>query len=78
MPPSPWLSARITSARYLIEMMTISAQNAIDASPRALVSTTARSWCSNASRKAYSGLVPMSPNTTPSAPRASAPPPAAR
>ena len=23
MPPSPWLSARMTSARYLIEMMTI-------------------------------------------------------
>ena len=78
MPPSPWLSARITSARYLIEMTTMSAQNAIEASPSALVSTTGRSWCSNDSRNAYSGLVPMSPNTTPSAPRTSAPPPAAR
>ena len=51
-PPSPWFSARMTSARYLIEMMTIRAQNAIDATPRALVSSTGRSWCSNASRKA--------------------------
>ena len=33
MPPSPWLSARITSARYLIEMMMISAQNTTDATP---------------------------------------------
>ena len=40
MPPSPWLSARITSARYLIEMMMISAQKAIDATPSALVSMT--------------------------------------
>ena len=52
MPPSPRLSARITSARYLIEMIKISAQKAIDATPMALVSTTGRSWCSNASRKA--------------------------
>ena len=35
MPPSPWLSARITRARYLIEMMMISAQNTIDATPNA-------------------------------------------
>ena len=40
MPPSPRLSARITSARYLMEMMMISAQNAIDATPSALVSVT--------------------------------------
>ena len=33
MPPSPWLSARITNERYLIEMITISAQNTIDATP---------------------------------------------
>lgn len=60
-----------------MEMMTISAQKAIDATPSALVSTTGRSWCSNASRKAYGGLVPISPNTTPSAPSANAPVPAA-
>jgi hypothetical protein len=71
MPPSPWLSARITRARYFTEMMMISAQNAMDATPNAFVVDTARSWCSKASRKAYSGLVPMSPKTTPSAPSAS-------
>ena len=61
MPPSPWLSARITSSRYLIEMITIRAQNTTDATPYALALVTARSACSNDSRKAYSGLVPMSP-----------------
>ena len=43
MPPSPWLSARITSGRYLIEMMMISAQNTSEATPSALASVTARS-----------------------------------
>jgi hypothetical protein len=33
MPPSPWLSARMTSARYLIEMTITSAQKTIDATP---------------------------------------------
>ena len=33
MPPSPWLSARITSARYLTEMITINAQNTTEATP---------------------------------------------
>ena len=61
MPPSPWLSARITSSRYLIEMMTISAQNTTDATPYALAWLTSRSACSNDSRNAYNGLVPMSP-----------------
>ena len=32
-PPSPWLSARITSARYLTQMITTNAQNASDATP---------------------------------------------
>ena len=40
MPPSPRLSARITSSRYLIEMMMISAQNTIDATPSALIWST--------------------------------------
>ncbi len=43
-PPSPRLSARMTSARYLTEMITINAQKAMEATPRALVSTTGRSW----------------------------------
>ena len=35
MPPSPRLSARITSAMYLTQMITTSAQNASDATPSA-------------------------------------------
>ena len=67
MPPSPWLSARITNSRYLTEMITTRAQNTTDATPYALALVTARSACSNDSRKAYSGLVPMSPYTIPNA-----------
>ncbi len=37
MPPSPWLSARMTSSRYLRQITMISDQNAIDATPYALV-----------------------------------------
>ena len=49
MPPSPWLSARITSIRYLIEMMMISDQNTSEATPNALTGFSAsRWWCSNA------------------------------
>ena len=51
-PPSPWLSARITSARYLIEMMMISAQNTTDATPNAVDWSTVSSEWSNASRNA--------------------------
>ena len=53
MPPSPWLSARITSVRYLTEMMTTRAQNTIDATPYAFARVTSRSACSNDSRNAY-------------------------
>ena len=35
MPPSPWLSARITNIRYFTEMMMIRAQKASDATPMA-------------------------------------------
>ncbi len=52
MPPSPWLSARITSARYLIEMMMISDQNTTDATPNAVDWSTGSSEWSNASRNA--------------------------
>ena len=74
MPPSPLLSARITNARYLIEMTMTSDQNASEATPYTFTLSTTIVWCSsvNDSRSAYSGLVPMSPYTTPSAPRASA------
>ena len=42
MPPSPWFSARITTAMYLMEMITMSAQNASEAMPIALVRVTSR------------------------------------
>src|SRR6266852_5330299 len=70
MPPSPRLSARITSTRYLIEMMMISDQTMSDSTPMTFCGV-GRTPCSlrKHSRSAYSGLVPMSPYTTPRAPR---------
>ena len=41
MPPSPWLSARITNIRYLTEMIMTSAQNTTDATPRAFTGLVA-------------------------------------
>ena len=43
MPPSPWLSARITVARYLMQITMTSAQNATDAAPNAVAWVTSRS-----------------------------------
>ena len=37
MPPSPWLSARMTKNRYLTEMMMTSAQNASEQIPNTFV-----------------------------------------
>ena len=71
MPPSPWLSARMTSSRYLIEMITIERPEHHRRHAVRVGLVTARSACSNDSRNAYSGLVPMSPYTIPSAPNAS-------
>ena len=62
-PPSPWLSARITYSRYFTVTTSISAQKIKDTTPytaSGLVPETCR-----VSFRAYSGLVPMSPNTTP-------------
>src|SRR5688572_16009855 len=67
-PPSPLLSARITSTTYLSDTTSISAQKMVDRPPRMLV--VFRSMPrpgEKVSFTAYSGLVPMSPNTTPSA-----------
>jgi hypothetical protein len=52
MPPSPWLSARITVRRYFIEMTITSAQNASEAAPYVVVRSTGRSAWWKASRKA--------------------------
>src|SRR5690606_31898861 len=79
MPPSPSLSARSTYATYLTDTTTTSAQNTSEHAPTTFDVVTGRWWpCEpwNVSRSAYSGLVPMSPNTTPSAPTVSAAAPA--
>ncbi len=66
MPPSPSLSARVMIVTYLTVTTSTSAQNTSDRMP-STVSWSAAS--PNAGSKAifrvYSGLVPMSPNTTP-------------
>ncbi len=73
MPPSPWLSARITSTTYFSDTTTISAQKISDSTPSTASGVTVRPWAGlRHSLKAYSGLVPMSPNTTPNAARVKA------
>ncbi len=51
MPPSPWLSARMTNSRYLTVITMISDQNISESTPRMLASSTTRS-CSPAERLA--------------------------
>ncbi len=68
MPPSPRLSARMMNTTYLSDTTRISDQNTSDSTPNTLVSFSAMAcgpW--KASRMVYSGLVPMSPKTTPTA-----------
>ncbi len=71
MPPSPRLSARISTVRYLTLTTITSDQTNSDSTPSTLSRVTATA-CEPAkvSCSAYSGLVPRSPNTTPSAIRA--------
>jgi hypothetical protein len=66
-PPSPLLSARRISSTYLNETTRVMVQNSSESTPRMLSRVTCRCALWNTSRSAYSGLVPMSPNTTPSA-----------
>ena len=71
MPPSPPLSARRMKVTYLIDTIRVIAQNTREmtpytssgAVPTALLSAVKTVWI------AYRGLVPMSPKTTPRAPR---------
>ena len=66
MPPSPLLSARITKPTYLIVMTTTSDQKTSESTPRTFASVGATPCAPpKHSRIAYSGLVPMSPYTTP-------------
>jgi hypothetical protein len=72
-PPSPRLSARITSTTYLSDTTTTSAQKMVDRPPSTALSVNGMpraGW--KVSLTAYSGLVPMSPKTTPRAASVSA------
>ena len=44
MPPSPWLSARMTNVRYLTQITSTSDQNMSDSRPSTLASMTASWW----------------------------------
>ena len=72
MPPSPRLSARIIKTTYLSVTTTMSAHAISESTPTTLSCTTGKLWPPpKDSFIAYSGLVPMSPYTTPIAPMAS-------
>ena len=74
-PPSPSLSARITSRTYVMVTTIVTDQKISEMIPKMLSSVTL-TGCGSAGLKTvwtvYSGLVPMSPKTTPRAPRARA------
>ncbi len=69
-PPSPRLCARMMKPAYLIDTTTISAQKINDATPYTLaaVMCDVALYDVKIACSVYSGLVPMSPYTTPSAP----------
>ena len=71
-PPSPPLSARSTRVTYFRETMTVSVQNRMDSTPYTLAWVKGTWPEPKTSFTAYSTLVPMSPYTTPMAPRVSA------
>jgi len=66
MPPSPLLSARVMNRTYFRETVIVIAQKTTERMPRTLASVTA-TGCGplKISLTVYSGLVPMSPKTTP-------------
>ncbi|MNI83663.1 hypothetical protein D3C73_1404980 [compost metagenome] len=66
-PPSPLLSARMMMVTYLKLMVSIMHQKISDRIPRTVASVIARCAVRKHCRRAYNGLVPMSPNTTPNA-----------
>ena len=76
MPPSPWLSARMMNVRYLMVTTSVNAQKTREAIPRTVSASRVSPGAARDSFIAYSGEVPMSPNTTPVAPttRANVPP----
>ncbi len=66
-PPSPLLSARMITMTYLKLMVSIMHQKIRDRIPSTEASLMARCAVRKHWRSAYSGLVPISPKTTPSA-----------
>ena len=74
-PPSPSLSARITSRTYVTVTMIVTDQKISETTPK-MLSCDTLTGCGSPGLKSvwtvYSGLVPMSPKTTPSAPTARA------
>src|SRR6516225_7545869 len=74
-PPSPSLSARITSKTYVMVTMIVTDQKISEMTPKMLACVTVTGCGSlglNTVWTVYSGLVPMSPKTTPRAPTARA------
>ena len=51
-PPSPWLSARITTTTYLMATTSVMAQNTSESTPRTVVSASAPVAAFSNSRKA--------------------------
>ena len=75
MPPSPSLSERITKTTYCTVTMITTAQNTSETTPNTEVGSTGTGRVAlrlYTACRVYSGLVPMSPKTTPSAPIARA------
>ncbi len=70
-PPSPPLSARSRSEMYLPPTMSSSDQMMIESVPSTVSGASGEDENESVARRAYKGLVPMSPNTTPTAPSAS-------
>jgi hypothetical protein len=67
MPPSPSLSMRMAKPAYFTEVMTINVQTSSEITPK-MVCGLSPPVMSSTVLKVYSGLVPISPNTTPRAP----------
>src|SRR5687768_6702793 len=68
MPPSPLLSARMMNPAYFTETTSTSAQNTSESTPSTLADVSSAPCSPNACFIVYSGLVPISPYTTPIAP----------
>src|SRR2546430_17066217 len=71
MPPSPSVAMRIAEVTYLTQVIMISVQITSDSGPSTVDASGLSPARLNTVFRVYSGLVPISPNTTPSAARLS-------